>query len=523
MSLLDPTSTVAIILGAYDWTRAGQVRAPSFRRSAAFYQNYLLTQRPHGLGIQPDRVFNLFNDPSPAGEQLDRLHDHITSFISESRETGHPIRDILIYYVGHGSCDRGHLHLLVRHSSAGREEQSSISVTHLPQELRTAAPQQRRIVILDCCFSEAAATAFGAMGAMDEALAATAIKNLEPGIPPPERGTLLFCSSPRHSVSFGPPNDEWTLFTGALLNVLQEGSISRPEMLSFSDLREDVYNQMLGNSSSRMPPRPALHQTDQQSGDLTRLPAFPNAAWARRKTQEEQRAAEARRKAEAEERAAEARLKAEEEKRAIETRLKAEEEKRAIETRLKAEEEKRAIETRLKAEEEKRAIEARRKAEEEKRVAEARRKAGEEKRAAEARRKAEEEARAAEAHRNTEEEEQARASTARRQGAVNSRIPSIFEWGVVGGVSAGLTTVVVLIANGLSIKLDTIFYLMFNSIIVVSAVMLMMHRTKRQITFQLLFVIGIIIVIGRVLPAWLLTQAQSSIGTLGTYVLMSFF
>ena len=92
-----------------------------------------------------------------------------------------------------------HLHLLVKHSSMGREEQSSISVSHLAQELHVAAPQQRRIVIFDCCFSEAAATAFGAMDAIDEALAATAIKNFEPGVPPPERGTLLFCSSPRET------------------------------------------------------------------------------------------------------------------------------------------------------------------------------------------------------------------------------------------------------------------------------------------------------------------------------------
>ena|SRR5271170_1065620 len=111
MSLLESASTVAIILGAYDWTRAGLPRTPSFRRSAAYYQNYLLTQRPNGLGIEPDQVLNLFNDPSPAGEQLDRVHDHITNFISEAKETDFPIRDVMIYYVGHGSCDEGHLHL----------------------------------------------------------------------------------------------------------------------------------------------------------------------------------------------------------------------------------------------------------------------------------------------------------------------------------------------------------------------------------------------------------------------------
>jgi hypothetical protein len=371
--LLDPTGTVAIIVGAYDWTRAGLGRAPSFRRSAAHYQNYLLAAQPSGLGIQPDRVLNLFDDPSPASDQLDRIHDHITDLVCEAKETDRRVRDVLIYYVGHGSYDHESLCLLVRHSSMGREEQSSLSVSHLARELRLSAPQQRRIVILDCCFSEAAVAAFGAQSPMDEAIAATAVKDLEPGVPPPERGVLLFCSSPRNSVSFGRPDDERTLFTGALLSVLQEGSASRGEMLTFSDLRDDVYDRMILQFKGT-PPRPALHQPDQQAGDLARSPAFPNPAWDRREAEIEQRAAEVRRKAEIAQRAAEARRKAGEEQRAAEARRKAGEEQRAAEVRRKAGEEQRAAEVRRKAEEEQRAAEVQRKAEIEQRASEVQRK-----------------------------------------------------------------------------------------------------------------------------------------------------
>src|SRR6266446_974470 len=59
------SSTVAIILGAYDWTKSGLPSAPSFRRSAHDFHRYLVTESPYGLGLQPDLVINLFNDPSP--------------------------------------------------------------------------------------------------------------------------------------------------------------------------------------------------------------------------------------------------------------------------------------------------------------------------------------------------------------------------------------------------------------------------------------------------------------------------
>ncbi|HJS87984.1 MAG TPA: caspase family protein [Acetobacteraceae bacterium] len=276
--ILDPARTVAVVFGAHDWSRAGQPIAPSFRRSAKHLHAYLLAPRPRGLGLEPDLLLDLFDDPSSADAQLGRIRDTIRSLVLERRQTPHSIQDILIYYVGHGACEDGrHLHLLVRDSSEGIEAQTSINAPDLAQVLRVAAPQQRRIIILDCCFSERAAEAFGAMGPLDEAVAATALRDLAPQSPAPERGTLLLCSSPRNRPSRGQPYAERTLFTGALLSVLAGGTHRASPMLSFADLREDIYDTML-RESDKEPPRPALHQPEQQAGDLTRLPAFPNPA-----------------------------------------------------------------------------------------------------------------------------------------------------------------------------------------------------------------------------------------------------
>ena len=275
--LLDPLSTVAIIFGASEWPKQQDLKpARSFRRSAALIQTYLLAKPPHGLGLYSDLVLNLFNDPTPAEEQLERIEVTVSGHVQEPLDKNHPIRDILLYYIGHGNCEHDELHFLVRNSGKqiGR---TSISASHLAQTLRTAAPQHRQIIVLDCCFSETAVAAFGAMALLDDAVAATALKDLAPAGSPPERGVLLFCSCPKNRVSYEEPDADRTLFTGALLDVLQSGLRHRPEeLLSFNDLREVVYDRMSEVFKSA-PPRPALHQTHQEAGDILGLPAFPNA------------------------------------------------------------------------------------------------------------------------------------------------------------------------------------------------------------------------------------------------------
>jgi tetratricopeptide (TPR) repeat protein len=272
--LLNPSSTAAVILGAHDWSEAGLGRAPSFLRSAKRIIAYLYNRG--GLGLDPELVLDLFDDTAAAGDQLSRIQDTFDEQLRERREAGHPVTDVLLYYIGHGHTDdQGHLSLLVRRSRRGNEAATGIRVPDLAQVLRRAAPQQRRSVVLDCCFSEAAATAFiGMPGNLDQAVAATAGKDLSDQ---PARGTLLLCSSPVGQVSIGVPDAECTLFTGAVLEVLQQGAAQGPPYLSFADLRDLAFDRMVVSFGSNAP-RPALHQVNAAQGDLTRAPAFQNQA-----------------------------------------------------------------------------------------------------------------------------------------------------------------------------------------------------------------------------------------------------
>lgn len=200
--LLNPESTFAIVLGAHDWVESGLSRAPSFLRSAKGILGYLIDSA--GLGLNPALVLDLFDDIAPAGEQLARIRDMLDVLLRERRDEERPVADLLVYYVGHGHTDdQGHLSLLVRRSRRGLEAETGIKAPDLARMLRLAAPQQRRSVILDCCFSETAARDFiGQSGALDQAVAATAAKDL--GDNQPTRGTLLLCSSPVGEISMGP-------------------------------------------------------------------------------------------------------------------------------------------------------------------------------------------------------------------------------------------------------------------------------------------------------------------------------
>jgi hypothetical protein len=275
LRLLDPNSTAAVILGAHEWTGAGLGRSPSFLRSAKGILGYLLDSA--GLGLDPSMVLDLFDDTASAGEQLARIRDTLDSSFRDRRSEGSPITDLIVYYVGHGQTDdEGRLTLLVRRSLLGMEVETGIKAADLARVLRISAPQQRRIIILDCCFSEAAAKAFiGMSSSLGQAVAATAARDLEDD--QARRGTLLLCSSPVGQVSMAPPNAAHTLFSGAVLHVLRNGMESRPAELSIADLRDGAFTRMVEDFGANAP-RPVLHQVNASHGDLTRAHAFPNIA-----------------------------------------------------------------------------------------------------------------------------------------------------------------------------------------------------------------------------------------------------
>lgn len=105
-----------------DRSRLG--RAPSFRRPARCVVAYLYD--PRGLSLDPELLLDLFDDTAAPGAQLARVRDTLDVQLHERRE----------------------------------EAETGIKAPDLARTLGLAVPQQPRSVILDCCFSGAAARAF---------------------------------------------------------------------------------------------------------------------------------------------------------------------------------------------------------------------------------------------------------------------------------------------------------------------------------------------------------------------------
>lgn len=271
--LLNPNSTSAVLLGAHDWSKCGLGTSQSFLTSAKGISSYLRDR--NFLGLDPRLIIDLFDDPRPAATQLTVIRDALDAEIRSCRESGRLIKNVLVYYIGHGQTDdEGHLGLLLRDSQKGLEIETSIRAKDLARVLKIAAPQQRRIVILDCCFSEAAAKSFiGMAGSLSQAVASRAAHAMKDSTP--ARGSLLLCSSPVGEVSMAPSSHLRTLFTGAILEVLEKGEPNRLGDLSMADLRDAAYERMLISFGAQSP-RPVLHQVNARSGDLTRIPIFKN-------------------------------------------------------------------------------------------------------------------------------------------------------------------------------------------------------------------------------------------------------
>jgi hypothetical protein len=277
---LAPESTAAIVLGAHDWSGVGLGLANSYLRSARGILDYF--RDGTGLGLDPGRVLDLFDNEEAASKQIERVYDKVQTWLLEHLERKPPVADLIIYYIGHGMVDdSNHLAMLVKSSRSPLETDTAIGAPSLARTLRRAAPHQRRIVVLDCCFSEAAARAFIGMGDLSQQIASIAWRDLRDdrsdNVHNPAEGTLLFCSCSADQLSIGPPTAERTLFTGAVLDVLRQGAEGYPEVLSFADLCAAALDRMIVSFGTNAP-APVLHQPNAKRGSLTHAPAFRNLA-----------------------------------------------------------------------------------------------------------------------------------------------------------------------------------------------------------------------------------------------------
>lgn len=162
---------------------------------------------------------------------------------------------LLLYYAGHGVLTpHGELALAGRDTPFGADHTSASweSVRRILSRSRA----RRALVIIDACFSgRAVAEAMGPLSGM---------------IDPPV-GTYVLASTGPNQASLAPSDSPFTSFTGALIDLLEEGDPAAPEYLTMDVIYRQLYARMRANG------HPVPHQRPTGSNDLAlgRNPAYP--------------------------------------------------------------------------------------------------------------------------------------------------------------------------------------------------------------------------------------------------------
>ena len=261
----EPTRALAVVMGASRWRAGAFEDNVACRNSAEAFRAYLVD--PQGLGLADDDVLAVIDDESPyPGQILERIHDFIVERKKVLEDEQRAARDLLFYYVGHGSFSESKDYFLPIFRTRGPDlEGTSIRLEALAKIIKAAARDVRSHLIFDACFSAATFQAFLSTGPADVAVQKTLHAF-------PSTGIALLCSAGRSDPALAPEGLRETLFTGEMIRILREGDRTAPARLSFGGLAELVSERLEKRFTDVI--RPHVSSPRQKEGQL---PLFPNA------------------------------------------------------------------------------------------------------------------------------------------------------------------------------------------------------------------------------------------------------
>ena len=265
----EPRRTLAVVLGASAWPLySGFQSSPAFRNSAEAVRDYLLASS--GLGLPGKNLKFLFDSHDDPPGILDEIMRFSRERIEVLRNGGEDVTDIVVYYVGHGGFANpsSDYFLALRSTRTVDPYLSSLPIISLARTLNEVGRHLRRYLILDCCFAAAAYKTFQA----DGPLSVAAVKVTD-AFPP--SGTALLCASGAKDPAKAPANLDRTMFTGALLSVLEEGDRASPPLLSLQDVGYLVRQRILQTFATEGV-RPEVLVPEQRHGRVDEIPIFPN-------------------------------------------------------------------------------------------------------------------------------------------------------------------------------------------------------------------------------------------------------
>ncbi len=208
-------------------------------------------------GLNPANLTTLIDPPTPL---------ELGAALVETAEQATDV--LMVYYVGHGLIGADNELYLATQATVdltkGIAEHQALPYATLRQALaRCTAPIF--VVVLDCCFSGRAKT-----------LSQDAWRRLLDATP---QGTYLLAAAGHDQSAFAPQGKRHTAFTGALIDLLDNGDPTAPALLDL----DDIYRCLSRTLPEQGYPAPRRQATDHSD----RHPVVPNPAHpSRRKPQE---------------------------------------------------------------------------------------------------------------------------------------------------------------------------------------------------------------------------------------------
>ncbi|MFI5659129.1 esterase-like activity of phytase family protein [Streptomyces sp. NPDC051684] len=218
---VDPKRSACLLIGVNDYRHASMQRLDSVARNLEQLEKVLL-DRDIG-GFNRDRVTVLGNPA--AARQVTAAIEAAGKLAAEDT--------LIVYYAGHGMRDGEDNRLFLTLPDTERGQPETCVDTKYVRKAISRSPAPRTVLILDCCYS-AQWTRDGAMsgGESGGEVAARSVRDL--------KGLYLMASSPHNRASHAPDPERCSVFTGALVEVLEQGDRDAGESIRLKDVFERV-------------------------------------------------------------------------------------------------------------------------------------------------------------------------------------------------------------------------------------------------------------------------------------------
>ncbi|MFD9602877.1 caspase domain-containing protein [Streptomyces sp. NPDC059970] len=140
---------------------------------------------------------------------------------------------LLVYFAGHGLIepDSHELYLALQHSDPDDPRYSAVRFAEIRDMVATSRARNR-VVILDCCYSGRAIV--DTMGAGDNAAETVALAQTE------TRGAYTLTATSANMPAIARSGERYTVFTGALIGLLEDGIADAGPYLTLHDLFDEL-------------------------------------------------------------------------------------------------------------------------------------------------------------------------------------------------------------------------------------------------------------------------------------------